>query len=522
MKTKYILTLLIAGSAMFAGCKKSFLDAEPSSEFLTPEQLNRAAKQDPNVLNGTVNGLYTAMFTYGIGGTTGHDDFGQKGIDIYSDMLAGDMVLGATIYGWYRDIAHLTATNDFTRNENYIPWRFYYRIIYGANTVIDILGGNDAQLTTAENKYTMGQAKAMRAYAYFYLTQLYSREGYGNGTQKILPIYTTAKETNKPKATAKEVWDLMVADLTQAVNYLNGFRRGAKNEVDQDVAKGLFAYVLAARAGATQSQADWTKVEQLTSDIMADYPVTKANEVVAQLDANGNVINKGLAGFNSVTTPSWMWGVDLTLAQGIDLVSFWGQVDLFTYSYAWAGDTKIINSNLYDAIPTGDVRKKQFDPENGGLEPLYGYSAGDFDYMPLNKFYDPGRVDGGQRQVVTDLIYMRADEFYLLNAEANAHLGNESAAKASLEELLDERMDDPTLYLAGLSGQALLDAIYLQTRMELWGEGKSYLAMKRNKATIKEGANHLYFPDQTFPYNDDRLTLEIPQAETINNPNLNK
>jgi hypothetical protein len=34
--------------------------------------------------------------------------------------------------------------------------------------------------------------------------------------------------------------------------------------------------------------------------------------------------------------------------------------------------------------------------------------------------------------------------------------------------------------------------IYLQTRIEFWGEGKSYLAMKR-KATTTRGSNHLFF-----------------------------
>ena len=43
-----------------------------------------------------------------------------------------------------------------------------------------------------------------------------------------------------------------------------------------------------------------------------------------------------------------------------------------------------------------------------------------------------------------------------------------------------------------MTGQALLDEIYKQTRVEFWGEGKSYLAMKRNHATLTRGANHLF------------------------------
>jgi hypothetical protein len=511
MKLKYLLSFAVAGSAMLTGCKKDFLQTKPT-QFTTPDQLSAASKQDPNVLNGLISGLYTTMFTPGVGGTTGHDDFGQKGVDIYTDMLQSDMVLGALNYGWYSNVARYTASVDFTRNEVYIPWRYYYRQIFGANSVIDVLGGTNAVPTNATDKATMGQAKAMRAYGYFYLSQIYAKE-YGDGSAKILPIYTTANKDslNRPKSTTKEVYDLMVKDLTDAITLLDGFNRSSKDQVNQDVAKGLLAYVLAARG----TQADWVQVETLTQDLMNAYPKTTA----AQAVYNGTNLNS--SGFNNVATPSWIWGVDITLAQGIDLVSWWGQVDLFTYSYAWAGDPKTIDAGLYNAIHSDDIRKKQFDPPNGGLEAQYGYSPGDFDYMPLNKFFDPGRVDGGQRQVTTDLVYMRADEFYLMNAEAKAHLGKDAQAIAVLSSYLADRITDLS-YLSTLSGQALLNEIYFQTRVELWGEGKAYLAMKRNKATVTRGANHLFEAGNSFAYNDPKLTFVIPQAEVLNNPNLNK
>ena len=486
MKTKYLLPLIIVASAMVTGCKKDFLETEPT-QFVTPEQLGDASRQDPKLLNGNLAGLYTTMYTYGVGGTTGHDDFGQKGIDIFTDMIASDMVLAAVNYGWYSNIARYTATVDFTRNEVYVPWRYYYRQIFGANTVIDALGGTDFVPTDATAMATMGQAKAMRAYAYFYLSQLYAKE-YGDGNSKILPIYTDTKVPNQPKGTTKEVYDLMVSDLTEAITYLGNFTRTSKDQIDKNVAKGLLSYVLAARG----TSADWAQVETLTQDIMNAYPMTTKGATVAVL--NGATVTNSEAGFNRVSTPSWMWGVDITIAQGIDLVSYWGQMDLFTYSYAWAGDPKTIDSKLYDAIRTDDIRKGQFDPPNGGLEAAYaadGYAPGDFDYAPLNKFFDPARITGGQRTVTTDLLYMRADEFYLLNAEAKARMGQNAAAIQVLSTFLAERITDVT-YLNALSGQALLDEIYLQTRIELWGEGKSYLAMKRNKATITRGDNHLF------------------------------
>src|SRR5579875_2740575 len=232
MKSKYLLTIAVAASTAFVGCKKDFLKTQPT-QFTTPDQLGAAAKQDPKLLNGSIAGLYTTMFSTGVGGTTVHDDFGQKVIDIYSDMLSSDMVLAALNYGWYSGIARYQATVDFTQNADYIPWRYYYREIFGANTIIDILGGNNAIPTSTANKVTMAQAKTMRAYAYFYLTQLYAKE-YGTGTDKIIPIYTTADPTkvNQPKATTKEVYDLMISDLTQAITFLTGYTRTTKDQID--------------------------------------------------------------------------------------------------------------------------------------------------------------------------------------------------------------------------------------------------------------------------------------------------
>ncbi|MES2371671.1 MAG: RagB/SusD family nutrient uptake outer membrane protein [Bacteroidota bacterium] len=499
MKTKYFLILAVAASA-FGGCKKSFLETQPT-QFTTPEQLSAAAAQDPKLLNGSISGLYTTMFSTGVGGTTGHDDFGQKGIDIYTDMLESDMVLAGVTYGWYSNLAKYVATPNYTTNENYIPFRYYYRQIFGANTIIDILGGTDA-VPTGGNAITMGQAKAMRAYAYFYLTQLYAKE-YGDGTAKILPVYKSAdtKFANQPKSTAKDVWDLMVKDLTESIALLNGFTRVSKDQINQNVAKGLLAYVLAARGSA----ADWAQVNTLTTEIMAAFPKTTKSYYVY------DGTNIATAGFNLVSNPSWMWGVDLTLAQGLNLVSWWGQIDQFTYSYTWAGDPKTIDRGLYDAIRPDDARKGQF------ASP----TATSYKLQPINKFFAPARVSGGARYVETDYVYMRADEFYLLNAEAKARLGQDAAARSQLSSFLADRITDVS-YINALSGQPLLNEIFLQTRIELWGEGKAYMAMKRNKATITRGSNHLFEAGKSFAYNDPKLTFLIPQNEELNNPNLNK
>lgn len=484
LKACIALTLL----SVSYSCSDDFLEVQPT-QFLTSDQIAEAAENNPEIVKGSLTGVYTLMFESFTGGTTGHYDFGQKGYDIFSDMVSGDMALSVNTYGWYDGVAELQITQDYTFNENYIIWRYYYRIIRSANIVIDALGGNDATPENQENKHLMGQAKAMRAYAYFYLAQFFSTEY--NPSELILPVYTDIDSPNQPMSSAEEVYGLIVSDLTSAIDYLSDFDRSQKNEVNQDVAKGLLAYTYAAMGDNASLQ----EAKALCEDIINGGAYTLMSEA--------EVLESG---FNNAATPGWMWGVDLTLDNGLDLVSWWGQMDVFTYSYAWAGDAKAIDEDLYAAIAEDDVRKNQFHPDSG-----YYY------LMPINKFYNNARQIGGQRNITDDYVYMRIAEIILLHAEVSARTGDEGAARNSLRSLVEQRVPDAT-YVDGLNGQALADEIYLQTRIELWGEGKTYLALKRNKRSTKRGANHLTNVGITIPYNDDRLTFEIPQSEIQNNP----
>lgn len=495
MKYNKIIIIFVAALA-FASCSEDYLVAEPT-EVVSSDQIAGIVDTKPEALNSLLAGIYTTMYTAGSGGTDlDHDDFGQKGYDIYTDMISSDMVLAGLNYGWYTRIVNYQTTVNFTDINNYKPWRYYYRIVLSSNQIIEAFGGNDFTPESDEAKHIMGQAKALRAYAYFYLAQLYQKEYVAD--EMILPIYTDTQVPNQPKSSAADVYALIIKDLTDAETLLTTFTRENKSSINQSVAQGLLAYAYGA-------QGNYQKVLEVTNKIISknEFPLTTASQLVGKVDTTGKLLNSD-SGFNNVATPSWMWGVDLTVANDLDLVSWWGQVDNYTYSYAWAGDPKTMDKGLQDQIKATDIRKGQFSASG----------------RPAFKFFDPNRVIGGQRTVTTDYLYMRIDEMYMLNAEAKAKLGSDAEARAALKTLLTIREVDGT-YLDALSGTALQKEIYLQTRIEFWGEGKSYLAMKRNKATVTRGSNHLYFAGESFQYNDDKLTFDIPQAEILNNPLIN-
>jgi len=530
MKKITIFSLALVLLAMTGACREEYLQTEPTETISNP---NAQFK---------LNGLYNLMVNTGTGGTDlDHDDFGQKGYDIYMDLLSSDMVLGGTTYGWYSNIANYSDPVDYTRNTNYKPWRYYYRLIYAANDVISGLGGNEAN---AEDKAAMGQAKTIRAHAYYNLMQLYTPK-YDPSALSI-PVYTVGSAEGGTKVPQSEVYDLMINDLTESVTLLEGYARPNKGVINQNVARGILAYVYAAKG-------DYPKVVETAGTLVN----TGGVPVTTKAQATG--------GFNDLNTSSWMWGFDLTLDNDLDLVSWWGQVDIFSYSYAWAGDPKAIDENLYNGARADDIRKTQFvsivefnpktsilldengapvivngekvlsitkfpkgytiesaffDPETNPND-HYQVSAGDitFSAVPANKFFDPGKVIGGQRVIQTDYLYMRIDEFHLLYAEALAKTGQVPLAKTVYKNFLTNRLDD-TSYVDGLSDAQLKADIYNNTRLEFWGEGKAYAALKRNQATVTRGANHLFFVGQSFNYDDNRLYLKIPQQEVVANPNL--
>lgn len=492
MKKSVIYLLLVA--TFFYGCEDDFLEPVRNTSVITDVDFSENVGVNPALVEGTLEGIAGFMIEPGGGlGTGRHYDLGQKGVDIWTDIVSGDMALSASAFGWYNGTANLEVTTNFTDEENEIIWNYYFRIIGIANSVIQSSGGNNPGAEASDNSLRINaQAKAYRAYAYFYLTQLY-QTAY-DPAEPILPLYDI-DNTNSAKVEASIIYDLIVSDLTSAITSLDGYARTQKSQIDKTVAQGLLAYTYAAMGDNANAKV------QAEAVISSGYSLATAGEL--SFPGAG-------AGFNMLSSNNWIWGFDLTTDLGHQLLDWWGQIDYYTYSYAWAGDTKSIDDLLISQIPANDIRSTQFGTGAAALQ-------------PINKFFDPGRTAGGQFVITTDLIFMRVEEFYLLSAEASAKMGDAVAAKARLQDLLSIRFGsstDASAYLAPFTGAALTNEVYFQTRVEMWGEGKSYLAMKRNQATVTRGTNHVFRGGESFTYDSDEMSWQIPENEIINNPNI--
>ena len=494
--------LCVVAVLALGSCSEDFLEVKPT-EFLSAEQVAEAATVNPDVAKGTLIGIYENLYRRGSGGTGSQEDFGITTQYIQLDMFSADMAHLGKSYNRQTGISELTATVDPNSAYNIRPWRFLYTVIAGANIVIDGAGGNDVVPDTDGGKFTVGQAKALRGYAYFFLAHVYAND-ISDLSKAVLPLYTTLEDVDLPKSTLQEIFDQAISDLTAAETLLEGFVRSAKIEINQDVVRGL----LAKTYGALNN---WPKAEEYAAKVVTggNYPIMTADEVALLPGEDGSV-----GGFNDINSiPGIMWGIDITPAgQGLaSLFSWWGFMDGYSYSYAAVGNPKGMDATLHSNFRPDDIRLNQF---SGSLRP-----SGKFYYKgaELNGFR---AFSGPQLNIDSDSHYMRVAELYLLHAEAAAENQNYAGARSSLKALLNLRLDDVS-YIDAMADADLAEEAALQARLELFAEGQSYFIMKRRRETRTRGANWLDFVGESFSHNDERLTYEIPQDEILFNSNIN-
>jgi hypothetical protein len=363
-----------------------------------------------------------------------------------------------------------------------------------------------------EQANATAQAYAMRGFSYSCLSYIYPAYAYMNAGRypniadeielPCVPYYDENSPDNDPQPllNVREILDKSINDLDTAVQIMRniGIREAITN-IDADVASVLLAYA---------------QLHKMAMDPNADVDGLAAS-IIAVCD---NVIGGGkydilpqdqvlTTGFNTIAkNRNWMWGQDITIETATGLGTFWGQMDIYTYSYAYAGDIKAIDDALYASIPATDVRK--------------GWFSVSYRLAPAGKFYDSRKTIGGDAEWLNDIFFMRMEEVYLIAAEAAARKGDNPLAVQYLSVLLDQR--DPTVSatLTSLSRTELLEQIRYNWRVELWGEGKAFYTLKRFKARSERGSNHFYKDGESYNYFDNDVSFMVPSQEVKYNPNL--
>ncbi|GHV55557.1 membrane protein [Bacteroidia bacterium] len=494
--------LLFATLLFIVGCSENFLITEPEGS-ISGNQLDNMANQNLiNMIAPLIQGLYRTTFESGTGGTIRGDDYGQKSVDLCMDVMSCDVGSTGTTGLCFTDVYNYQAQASTGINTDMI-WRYYYTLIKGANKIFDTLDG-DAQIPENDiAKSYYGQAKIIRASSYFYLVNLYQHPYSDRKDASGVPVYRTQKELEPhAQSSVREVYNLIITDLEDAIVALENFDRGAdKLKADKYVANGFLAYTYLMRG----EDGDCAKAAEAAGKVIdsGKFPLMTAEEIIN-------------SGFRSVNTGSWLWGVNMTIENTQGSMHFWGNMDYFSYGYCFRGAIRVIDADLYESIPDSDIRKQQFgNPASG--------NAGEAPLAAFCKFYDAQRIPGGDRVYTNDLLYMRSEEMVLIKSEALARLGNTAASSKSLKPLISLRDQIAAAHLENLNNDELLETIWFNWRTELWGEGKTYLAMKRYKKTMHRSSqpkNHIFLAGKSFPYNYERMIFEIPEYEWLNNPNL--
>ena len=490
--TKYIAAGMIALAGL-TSCSESFLDTEYTNH-LDEEAAAEAAGKNPDVF---LNGMWSWMVTYSQTGSGVHDDFGYMGSLHATDMMSEDIVMASS--HWF-NYDHQLDNNQESYRRVRCHWLNYYTMIAKANEIISLYpnGGE-----TVEAKGLIGQAQAIRGLSYLHLIQLYqfasNEDGTVNASAPGVPLmYTeadgyTAEEIAafKGRNTVGEVMAQIEKDLTAAVENLEaGYKRPNKNYIDANVANGILAryYLLANK---------WQEAADAANKARQGYSMMPATAA-------------GLYdGFVTVNNGEWMWGFAHTTETQTTYASFFSMISNIAPGYAGIGYApRLIDARLYDLIPETDARKAWFNGPEGAEQET---DAASLPYANV-KF-------GHVSDWTENYMYMRAAEMVLIEAEAYAHMDNGAKAAEVLKVLMDARQ--PGWNKASVS----VDDVYLQRRIELWGEGFAYYDLKRlNKGIDRtyEGNNYMPGYDIAVPARDTRWYYQIPLTEIQENDLINE
>ena len=465
MKNRYTYILAI----MAAGACSQMDELEPQGGIILSEQMQEVNSIIPSRADASFNGMYTKLGApeSAIGGGR-PDDFGFIMMAFSNDIEAADVVLANSGYNWFSACGSLSSRNADYANP-YIRYAAPYNTIAAAN---DILRSYPSDTDDPSIRHKLAQARAIRAFAYLNLAP-YFQFGYAAGGQDLpcVPLVTekTTDFTDNPRATVADVYELIISDLTFAIDNLGDYARTDKSRIDRQTAYGL-------RARAYINMEEWALAASDASKAAAGYVPAAMNEVARP-------------SFYDISEHNWIWGYDMT--SDIAMKNPYATSSAWIRSFSgdgYSAGTQVyscINNLLYDKIPSTDVRKGWW--VDASLEsPLLSavtwngvsgnaVAALEIDNVKM-KFLPCTNVKFGMSAVGgtlndDDWPLMRVEEMILIQAEGLAKSGSENQAKALLEDFV-RTYRDPA-YSADASGRSLSDEIWFQRRVELWGEGFS-------------------------------------------------
>lgn len=447
-------------------------DIVPEGGTMLETQLKATTSIIPGRADATFSGMYTKLgdpLSFGRFASDRPDDFGFVMMAFSNDLEAADIVGQNNNYNWFSTCSELTTRNADYANP-YIRYRGVYDEVARANDVIKAYGEITAE-TSAEIKYKVAQAYAIRAFCYLNIAPYFQFNYKTSSDKPCVPLVTetTTDFTNNPRAAVKEIYDQIVSDLDFAIANLDGYTRPDKSKIDKQVAYGLRA----------RANLDMGKYAEAASDAAA----------AAQGYTPASMAEVSTPSFYNITDHNWLWGYDMTMdvAKAFPYATSSSWIRSFSangYS-AGTGTYFCINNLLYDKIPDSDVRKGWWvdadlnSPLLDGLTwgSLKGQQIATEEIADVKMIFLPytnvkfGMYTIGGTTNEEDWPFMRVEEMLLIQAEGLIKSGQTAAGVQVLNDFVRTYRDPQ--YNAEATGRKIEDEVWFQRRVELWGEGFS-------------------------------------------------
>lgn len=349
-------------------------------------------------------------------------------------------------------------------------WQPGYKYIYYANSIIERLATSKG-VSAAKKAQLEGEAKFLRAFFYFYLTNLFG---------DVPLVLSTDYRVNAllPRASRAKVYEQIVADLISAQELLPDDYpgNGERIRANKGVATAMLARVYLFTG-------NWMEAER---------------QATAVIDENGRY--RLLDSINDVflkDSEEAIW----QMKPAEPSFNTWEGYNLITHL---GGTTQLPpRPELLAAFEEGDRRREKW---FGNFEDPYTEQT----YTHVNKY----KVREGM-DLFEYSILLRLGEQYLIRAEARVRQNNFDGARDDIDAIRFRAGLEDT---DAIDRESLLDAILQERRVELFTEmGHRWLDLKRMRKVIVEIA-----PLKGALWQDTDTLYPIPQRERTSNPNLSQ
>ena len=466
----YSIIIVTICTFLIPSCKKKELELFPYNQIETTQAFN--TENDANLaLNGVYFGLRASGSYY-------------QGIWNIIGEVTSDNVIISQAGRLSQQIYHNWQYNG---DNTYGLFAGGYTIIRRANAIIENIDKVPGSSTAFINN-VKGQALACRAMTYFDMARVYSKSPLNaTASDSTVPYITTTDPSIQPaKEPISGFYTKLINDLTTAgnlINASNGVARFHKASVNGILSK-VYLY-----------KGEWVNCIAAADAALGSTPVLPNIATFPLIWTDGTESGVLFKIKNTLVDNSNTLGVNYYQPVGGGIRSEY-VVDYAFRQLFLPADVRTstyIQTSIYNGVNQNHVVKY----------------AGKTSF-PVG---------------VLDAKVLRTAEVLLNRAEAHYRNSNQIAALADLNLLKSNRI---TGYInASLSGQALLDEILLQRRLELAFEGDRFWDLKRRNVPVQrstfgdraDGTGTTYiFP--TLAAGDFKFNFPIPQSEINFNKSL--